>query len=563
MKNTHTFDAIVVGSGITGGWAAKELSERGLKTLVLERGNKLDHVADYTTATTPPWQFDCRGQVPPEVKKDYPIQSGVYAFNAGTQHLWVKDTEHPYTTPEDQSFHWIRGYHVGGRSIMWGRQCSRWSDLDFEANARDGHGVDWPIRYKDIAPWYDHVERFVGVSGQAEGLSQLPDGQFQPPMEMNCVEKHVKSAVEKQWADRTITIGRVANLTQPLNGRSQCQYRNLCYRGCPYGAYFSSQSGTLPAAAATGNMTLRPNSVVESVIYDKATNRASGVRVLDTQTGEQTEYFAKVVFLCASTLNSTWILLHSTNDAFPEGLANSSGVLGKYLIDQHYRIGARGHIEGFKDQYYFGGRPTGIIVPRFRNITEQRSDYLRGFNYQGWGMRPSWTRGLDLEDIGADFKDKMHEPGDWYMDFLSFGESLPYERNHVRLNYDKRDVHGLPTLFIDGRFGENEDNMRKDMQASAVEMLEAAGAKDIEPYEQSDAYVMGDAIHEMGTARMGHDPKTSVLNRWNQTHDIPNLFVTDGSCMASASCKNPSITYMALTARAVDHAVAEMKKGNI
>ena len=563
MKDTHTYDAIVVGSGITGGWAAKELTEKGLKTLVLERGRKLDHVADYTNTSTAPWQFDLRGQVPAEIKKEYPIQSGVYAFNAGTRHLWVKDTEHPYTTPEGQSFHWIRGYHVGGRSLMWGRQCSRWSDLDFEANARDGHGIDWPIRYRDIAPWYDYVEKFVGVSGRPEGLSQLPDGQYLPPMEMNCVEEAVKLAVENRWNDRRITIGRVANLSQPHNGRSACQYRNLCYRGCPYGAYFSSQSGTLPAAAATGNLTLRPDSVVESVIYDAETNRASGVRVLDANTGASTEYFAKVVFLCASTLGSTWLLLNSTNDRFPEGLANSSGVLGKYLTDQHYRIGARGRIAGFEDKYYFGGRPTGIIVPRFRNVSEQRDDYLRGFNYQGWATRSGWQRGVNSDAFGADFKDQLHEPGDWTMEFLAFGESLPYERNQVRINPDKKDIHGLPTLFIDGKFGENEDNMRKDMQASAVEMLETAGVKDIEPYNQKHAYVMGDCIHEMGTARMGHDPRTSVLNRWNQSHDIPNLFVTDGSCMASASCKNPSITYMALTARAVDHAVREMKRGNI
>jgi len=563
MNNSHTYDAIVVGSGITGGWAAKELTERGLKTLVLERGRQLEHIKDYTTTNTPPWAFEARGQVPSEIKKDYPIQSGVYAFNEGTRHLWVKDTEHPYTTPEGQPFHWIRGYHVGGRSIMWGRQCSRWSDLDFEANARDGHGIDWPIRYKDIEPWYDYVEKFIGVSGQAEGLPQLPDGQYMPPMEMNCVEKHVKKAVERKWNDRTITIGRVANLTQPHNGRSACQHRNLCYRGCPFSAYFSSQSGTLPAAAATGNMTLRPNSVVESVIYDKATNRASGVRVLDAESGEHTEYFAKVVFLCASTLNSTWILLNSTNGQFSEGLANSSGVLGKFLTDQHYRIGARGRVEGFDDKYYFGGRPTGIIVPRFRNVHEQRTDYVRGFNYQGWANRAGWSRGLNAAEFGGEFKDKLHEPGDWTMEFLSFGETLPYERNHVRLNHDKKDIHGLPTLYIDGQFGENEDNMREDMKASAAEMLEAARAKDIMPYEYKSAYVMGDAIHEMGTARMGHDSRTSVLNRWNQTHDIPNLFVTDGSCMASASCKNPSVTYMALTARAVDYAVKEMKKGSI
>ena len=563
MKENHTYDALVVGSGITGGWAAKELTERGLKTLVLERGRPLEHIADYPTATTPPWQLEGRGQVSAEIKQHYPVQSQVYAFNAGTQHLWVKDSEHPYTTPEGQSFHWIRGYHVGGRSIMWGRQCSRWSDLDFEANARDGHGVDWPLRYRDVAPWYDYVEQFIGVSGQAEGLPQLPDGQFLPPMEMNCVEQHVKKAVEHRWPDRTVTIGRVANLSQSHRGRSACQYRNLCYRGCPYGAYFSSQSSTLPAAAATGRLTLRPHSVVVSIIYDQETNRARGVRVLDAQTSQITEYFARVVFLCASTLNSTWILLNSANEQFPDGLANSSGVLGKYLTDQHYRTGARGRVEGFEDRYYFGGRPTGIIVPRFRNIHDSQPDYLRGFNYQGWATRENWSRGLDTTDFGADYKDRLHQPGHWTMELLSFGESLPYERNQVRLNHDKKDVHGLPTLLIDAQFGENEDNMRKDMAASAVDMLEAAGAKDVKPYNHKHAYVMGDCIHEMGTARMGHDPRTSVLNRWNQTHDIPNLFVTDGACMASASCKNPSVTYMALTARAVDYAVRELKKRNL
>lgn len=556
----NTFDAIVVGSGITGGWAAKELCEKGLKTLVLERGRKLDHVSGYTTANTPPWECEHRGKVTPDVKKDYPVQSTVYAFNEGTKDMWVKDTEHPYSTPDDKPFSWIRGYQVGGKSLMWARQCYRWSDLDFEANAKEGIGIDWPIRYKDIAPWYDYVESFVGISGQTEGLPHLPDGKFLPPMDMNCVETHVKKSIEGKWTDRMMTIGRVANLTQNHNGRAKCQHRNLCYRGCPYSAYFASQSSTLPAAAATGNMTLRTDSVVESVIYDKETNRASGVRVLDAVTGETVEYFAKVVFLCASTLGSTWLLLNSKNDQFDAGLANSSGALGKYLMDHHFQLGAKARMDGFDDKYYFGGRPNGIYVPRFRNVKDKHPDFVRGYGFQGGAQRAGWGRGSGMAGFGADFKDKLHAPGEWTMNFLGFGECLPYENNTVQLNLNKKDVHGLPTLFIDGEFQENEDRMRKDIMTTAAEMLEAAGGKDVEMYENKKRYVLGFGIHEMGTARMGHDPKTSVLNKWNQCHDVPNLFVTDGACMTSSSCVNPSITYMALTARAVDFAVKTLKK---
>jgi choline dehydrogenase-like flavoprotein len=561
-----TYDAIVVGSGITGGWAAKELCQRGLQTLVLERGRQLEHVKDYPTTATPPWEFAQRGQVSPRTRADYPVQSNVYCFNEATKHFWIKDVDHPYTTPAGHDFHWIRGDHVGGKSLMWGRQCSRWADLDFTANAADGHGTDWPIRYADIAPWYDYVERFIGVSGSKEGYSQLPDGQYQPPMPMNCVEEEVRRRIEAHWpGQRHLTIGRVANMTEPKEGRSACQYRNLCYRGCPYGAYFSSQSSTLPAAAATGKLTLRPDSVVTSLIYDTQTNRVRGVRMLDAHTRQEREFFAPVVFLCASTLASTWILLNSTEDGTPEGLANSSGVLGHYLTDQHYRIGATGRIEGFDDKYYTGGRPTGIIVPRFRNLSPetQRDDYLRGFNYQGWAVRDGWSRGIDDDDYGGEWKDRLHRPGPWSMTFLAFGETLPRYRNHVRLNHDRRDVYGLPTLHIDTRFGENEDAMRRDMQDSAVEMLRVAGAVDIQPFESRKDYVMGDCIHEMGTARMGRDPKTSVLNGFNQSHDIPNLFVTDGASMASVSCKNPSVTFMALTARAVDYAVERLRRGEL
>ena len=559
MQNSNTFDAIVIGSGISGGWAAKELTEKGLKTLVLERGRNLEHVKGYTTTNLPPWKFEHRGHATEQDKKDYYVQHTVYAFNEGTRDYWVKDTEHPYTTPDDQPFRWIRGYHLGGRSIMWGRQSYRLSDLDFEANAKDGHGIDWPIRYKDIAPWYDHVESFAGISGKAEGLAQLPDGKFLPPMDMTCVEEHIKNAMEETWSDRMMTIGRVANLTQAHNGRSACQYRNLCYRGCPYSAYFSSQSATLPAAADTGNLTLKTDSVVVSINYDPDTNRASGVQVLDTKTGETTEYTAKIIFLCASTLGSTWLLLNSANQHFPEGLANSSGTLGHYLMDHHYRVGASAEFEGFDDKYYTGTRPNGIYIPRFRNVNDAHPDFVRGYGFQGSATRQGWTRGVNTIGFGADFKEKMMKPGPWSMRLTGFGECLPYFENKVELNQEVKDVHGLPTLHISAKFRDNEYAMRKDIAKTAVEIFEAAGAKNITAYDHSD--IPGFGIHEMGTARMGNDPKTSVLNKWNQSHDIPNLFITDGSCMTSSACQNPSLTYMALTARAADYAVKQLKEG--
>ena len=561
MADSNTYDAIVIGSGISGGWAAKELCEKGLKTLVLEKGRELEHITDYTTANTPPWDFKHRGKKTQEDKENYPIQSQVYAFNEGTRHLWINDKENPYSTPEGRPYNWIRGNHVGGRSIMWGRQVYRWGDLDFEANAKEGIEIDWPVRYKDIAPWYDYVEKYIGVSGQKEGLPQIPDGQFLPPMEMNCVEKHFKQAVEEKWPDRRITIGRVANLTQDHNGRTKCQRRDLCYRGCPFGAYFSSQSSTLPAAAATGNMTLKPNSIVESILYDNKNDRASGVRVLDAITGDVTEYKAKVIFLNASTLGTTQILLNSANNRFSEGLANSSGALGKYLMDHHYVAGARCEFDGWEDEYYFGGRPTRVYVPRFRNIHDKHPDFIRGYGFQGAAERDGWERGAMQKGIGADFKESLTKPGPWKFSFTGFGETLPYETNKVTLNKDKLDKYGLPTLFIDAVYNENENNMRKDYKHTAAEMLEAAGGKNVEEYDKGN--IPGFGIHEMGTARMGHDPKTSVLNKWNQCHDISNLFITDGSFMTSSACQNPSLTYMAFTARAVDYCVKELKKGNI
>jgi len=561
MQDKNTFDAIVVGSGITGGWAAKELTEKGLKTLVLERGRKLEHVKDYTHANTPIWDLPHRNQPTEADREMYPIQSTVYAFNEGTKDLWIKDKDHPYTTPPDQPFNWIRGNHVGGRSLMWGRQTYRWSDLDFEANAKDGHGIDWPIRYKDIESWYSYVEKFIGISGQAENLPHLPDSEFLPPMEMFCVEKRLKKSIEDKWDKRVMTIGRATNLTQPLNGRSACQHRNLCYRGCPYGAYFSAQSSTLPAAAATGNMTLQPDSVVESILFDKDTSKATGVRVIDAKTGETTEYKAKIIFMCASTLGTTQIMLSSKSDRFPNGFANSSGELGHNIMDHLFSLSSSADFEGDEDKYYNGQRPNGIYIPRFRNVWDKHPDFIRGYGFQGSGGRKGWEYKKNQPGIGADFKKSMTELGGWKMDLWGFGEILPYHHNKVRLNPDKLDVHGLPTLYIETKHGDNETAMKKDIFAAAAEMLEAAGGKNI---TQSDGQApMGSGIHEMGTARMGKDPKTSVLNKWNQCHEAKNVFVTDGSCMTSASCVNPSLTYMALTVRAVDYAVKELNKQNL
>jgi len=561
MATINEFDAIVVGSGISGGWAAKELCEKGLKTLVLERGRKLDHIVDYTTANTPPWEFKHRGSETIKDKEDYPVASGMYAFTEGTKHLWINEKENPYTTPEDRKFNWIRGDHVGGKSLMWARQVYRWRDLDFEANAKDGHGIDWPVRYREIAPWYDYVEKHIGVSGSIEGIPHLPDGQFLPPFEMNCVETHIKTSIEKKWSDRKMIIGRCANITQNHNGRNRCLSRNLCYRGCPYGAYFSSQSSTLPAAVATGNMTLLPDSMVESVLFDLKKDKATGVRVINAVTNEVIEYKSKVIFLCASTLGTTHVLLNSANQRFTDGLANSSGQLGLNLMDHHYLATIRGTFEGFEDKYYFGGRPNGIYIPRFRNVTDKHPDFIRGYAYQGGANRAPWARGNQTAGFGAEFKDELTKPGPWNFVLTGMGETLPNKLNKVTLNKNKVDKFGLPVLHIDMIFRDNEFNMKKDYKASAAEIIEAAGGKNIIQSDSSNT--PGRAIHEMGTARMGHDPKTSVLNKWNQCHDIKNLFITDGSFMTSSACQNPSLTYMAFTARAVDYCVKEMKKGNI
>lgn len=555
---TDPYDAIVIGSGISGGWAAKELTEKGLKTLVLERGRMVEHVTDYPTAMTPAWEMPHRGASTAADRKASPIQSKVYNYHEGSKHFFVRDEDHPYE--QTKRFDWIRGYHVGGRSILWGKQTYRWSDLDFEANAKDGYGVDWPIRYADIAPWYSHVERFAGISGSVENIPVLPDSEFLPPMEMNILEKQVAQRIEAHYKrERRIIIGRVAHLTVPHNGRGSCQYRNRCERGCPFGAYFSSNSSTLPAAKATGNLTIRPYSIVHSIIFDEKKGRATGVRVIDSETMQTHEFFAKVIFVCASTLGSAALLLNSTSARFPNGFGNDSEQLGHNLMDHHYGVGAGGDTDDFQDFYTYGNRPNGVYIPRFRNVPgSEKRDYLRGFGYQGGGWR---GRTHYAEGIGADLKAQLTELGKWGFGMGAWGEHLPYYENKVTLSPHQKDKWGLPTLVIDCEFKENELKMRKDMANDAAEMLEAAGLKNVRTHDDMPA--PGFCIHEMGTARMGRDPKTSVLNGYNQVHACKNVFVTDGACMASNGVVNPSLTYMALTARAADWAVSELKRGNL
>jgi choline dehydrogenase-like flavoprotein len=561
-EKQNTYDAIVVGTGISGGWAAKELTEKGLKTLVLERGRMVKH-PDYPTATKDPWDFPYNDKLTAEELKDYEKQNRTgYTVKQSTKHWWVKDTENPYT--EVKRFDWMRGYHVGGRSIMWGRQSYRLSEMDFSANAKDGIGVDWPVRYNEISPWYDYVEQFIGVSGQNEGIPNLPDGKFLPPMELNCAELDLKGKLADKF-NRHLTIGRTAHATAPLPHspqRGTCQFRNLCIRGCPYGGYFSSVSSTLPAAEKTGNMTLRPNSIVYEIIYDEQKSKAKGVRVLDAETGEHHEFFAKVVFLCASTMGSAFVLLNSTSNRFPNGFGNDSGELGHNVMDHHLAVGAGGEVEGFEDKYYSGRRANGFYIPRYRNVGSDKRDYIRGFGYQGGASRQGWHNMVkELSAFGADLKKLAAAPGKWSIGMGGFGEMLPYHENFVSLNKDLKDKYGLPTLTFDVEFKENEMKMRVDMQKDAIEMLEAAGVKNVHGYDSKGAPGLG--IHEMGTARMGKDPKTSVLNKFNQVHACKNVFVTDGSFMASAACQNPSLTYMAFTARAANHAVEELKKQNL
>lgn len=556
----NTFDAIVIGSGISGGWAAKELTEKGLKVIMLERGRNIEHIKDYVNANKDTWEFPHRGGRTQQMINDYPVLKRDYPLNEVVLDYWASDKDSPYT--EVKRFDWFRGYHVGGRSLMWGRQSYRWNKWDFEANGKEGVAVDWPIRYDDLAPWYSYVEKFAGIQGSKEGLDVLPDGEFMPPMELNCVEKEVKKRLEAHYKNaRKMIIGRSANITQPHNERTNCQYRDRCWRGCPFGGYFSTQSATLPAAQKTGNLTLRPFSIVTKILYNKDTKRATGVEVLDAETNKTYEYKAKIVFVCASALNSSWVLMNSATDVWPDGLGSSSGELGHNVMDHHFRTGASGMVEGFSDKYEFGRRPTGIYIPRFRNVYDDKRDYLRGFGYQGGAGR---GRGAEVAEftIGAALKEALSVPADqWSINFLAFGEMLPHHDNKITLDKTKKDKWGLPVLSFDVEMKENELKMRKDMMADAKEMLVASGVKNVQTYD--GGYHVGMGIHEMGTARMGRDPKTSVLNGNNQVWDAPNVFVTDGACMTSASCVNPSLTYMALTARAADFAVSELKKGNL
>ena len=563
--NQTEFDAIVVGTGISGGWAAKELCEKGLKTLVLERGRMVSHPEDYKTANMDPWDFPFGGQPTQEdIKRQEKQNRTGYTTRKTHSHFFVDDLEHPYN--EVKRFDWMRGYHVGGRSLMWGRQSYRLSDYDFEANLKDGIAVDWPIRYKDLAPWYDYVESYIGVSGENLGLPQLPDGKFLKPMELNCVEHHLKDAIGEHYKDRLLTIGRTAHITEgtkPGKGRVNCQYRNRCMRGCPYGAYFSSNSSTLPAAEATGNMTLRPNSIVYEVVYDKDLKRATGVRVIDTETSQTYDYKAKIIFLCASAIASTSILMQSKSDRFPNGMGNDSGELGHNLMDHHFKAGAYATFEGFKDQYYKGRRPNGIYIPRFRNLGGEtnRKDFLRGYGYQGGASKDNWEDAVAELGYGQELKESIINPGNWSMGLTGFGECVPYHDNKMFLDDTKKDRWGLPTVTFDAEWKANEWAMRKDMVTQAMEMLDKAGFKEIKPMDSPGAPGLG--IHEMGTARMGRNPKTSVLNAHNQVHAVPNVFVTDGAAMTSSGCQNPSLTYMALTARAADYAVEQLKKKNL
>lgn len=562
----QTYDAIVIGSGISGGWAAKELCEKGLKTLLLERGRMVEHVKDYPTANDHSWNESHHGNATLAAKKANPVQSSIYAWSPASRHFFVEDEEHPYV--QEKPFGWIRGYQLGGRSLVWGRQCYRFSDLDFEANQKDGFGVDWPIRYRDIAPWYDYVERFAGISGSIEQIPHLPDGVFQPPMEMNCLEQEVKKRMEKLYGkDRRLIMGRVANLSERIGNRGPCQYRNKCHLGCPFGGYFSSNSATIPAAIATGKLTIRPFSIVTELLYDKETKKCKGVRLIDAETSEFKEYYARILFLNASTIASAGILLNSVSEVFPNGLGNNYQQVGHNLINHHVGAGASGSWEGMDDQYYSGRRANGPYLPRFRNLgnsATDRADYLRGFAYQTSAERQGWARNPNEYEIGEELKKGLIEPGNWTMSFGGFGEQLPFYENHIRLHPTAKDKWGQPLIVVDCEIKENEYAMRRDMVESAAEMLEKLGFSNIQTFDRATtpkARVL--SVHEMGTARMGMDKKTSAVNKFNQVHEVKNLFITDGSCMSSAGCQNPSLTYMALTARACDFAVAELKKQNL
>lgn len=563
-KQQQTFDAIVIGSGISGGWVAKELCEKGLRTLVLERGRQVEHIKDYPTAMKETWQMPYRGALSPDFARENPVASKCYALNDFTEHFFVKDKEHPYV--QQKPFDWIKGYQVGGKSLLWARQTQRWSPYDFEGPARDGFAVDWPIRYEDLADWYTHVEHFAGISGNKDGLDTLPDGDFLPPMELNCVEQHLQQSIQNNYTDRHMIVGRCAHLTEPREihrqqGRGSCQYRHYCYRGCPYGGYFSSNSSTLPWAAKTGKLTMRPHSVVHSVIYDEEKEKATGVRVIDTQTKEETEYYASIIFVNGSTVNTNLLLLNSISSRFPNGLGNDSGTLGKYVAFHNYRARVNATIDQFSDRYYYGRRPNAGYMPRFRNVKKQETDFLRGYAIYIDASRKDWSRENDSLAFGADFKQQMTEPGEWSIFVMAMGETLPKESNQLSLHPELKDEWGIPQIVTSIDYDDNDEKMILDFHLQASEMLDKAGFKNITPVDTKQA--PGLDIHEMGGCRMGKDPKTSMLNRWNQMHAVKNVFVTDGACMTSTSTQNPSLTYMAMSARAADYAVQEMKRRNI
>ncbi len=561
LKNNY--DAIVIGSGISGGWAAKELCEKGLKTLVLERGKNVQHIKDYPTASKNPWELAHRGNITSAVHKENPIAAKCYAFQEDTAHFFVKDKDHPYV--QEKPFDWIRGYQVGGKSLMWARETQRWSKYEFEAPLRDGFAVDWPIRYDDLASWYSHVEKFVGISGNKDGIEELPDGEFLPPWELNIVEKELQSKIEANYPGRRMVTGRCAHLTKPNDihlqqGRGQCQARNLCARGCPYGGYFSSNSSTLPWAEKTGNLTLRPNSVVHSIIYDEQKAKAIGVKIIDAVTMKETEFFSKIIFVNAACLNTNLILLNSTSVRFPNGLGNDNGILGKYIAFQNYRGSINATIEGFTDSYYYGRRPSSPLMPSFRNVHKQETDFLRGYmTFLGAG-RAAWYSRAD-DGIGETYKEALTEPGEWQVYMSMQGETIPKESNHVRLSKDLKDAWGIPQLITAVDYDANDDKMVKDFFIQGTAMLEKAGCKNITQIDSKQA--PGLDIHEMGGVRMGKDPSTSLLNKWNQLHACKNVFVTDGACMTSTGNQNPSITFMALTARAANYAAEQVKKGNL
>ncbi|HTQ65978.1 MAG TPA: GMC family oxidoreductase [Puia sp.] len=563
-KSQNTYDAIVIGSGISGGWAAKELCEHGLKTLVLERGRNVVHLKDYPTALKNPWDFPHRGELPVAVTDKNPIVSRCYAFGESTAHFFVKDNEHPYV--QEKPFDWIRGYQVGGKSLLWARQTQRWSRYEFEAPARDGFAVDWPLSYEDIAPWYSHVEKFAGISGNKDGIPNLPDGEFLPPWELNCVEQHIRDKVKENYPDRHVIIGRCAHLTKPNDihlqqGRGQCQARSLCERGCPFGGYFSSNSATIPWAQKTGNLTLQPDSVVHSIIYDEKKGKATGVKVIDAHTKKETAYYARIIFVNAACLNTNLVLLNSASHRFPNGLGNDNGLLGRFVAFHNYRGSISATFEGYEDGYYYGRRPTEAFIPSFRNVYKQETDFLRGYLGYFGAYRSGWQQGSWKDGIGNEWKDSISEAGGWGIFMGMQGETIPKHENHVRLSKDLKDEWGIPQLITSVGYDDNDEKVIKDFLEQGSEMLERAGCKNIRHRDSKQA--PGLDIHEMGGVRMGKDPKTSLLNKWNQLHSCQNVFVTDGACMTSVGNQNPSLTFMAITARAANHAVEELKKGNL